>query len=93
VWRDGAGTDHELLETAGSWSLLLLGFFPSQMERRHNLEWYTNLGRSFYHRASVNCPDERRRFLLRRLSGNFAIWTSTCQRFRKNLLETPLLIH
>lgn len=95
VLEDGAGADPELLETVGSWSLLLLGLSPRhpRLSPRHNIQWYTQLGRSFYAKASRNCPDQQRRVLLKRISGNFTIWTFACQKFYKNLREAPLLIH
>ncbi|MEK7227568.1 MAG: hypothetical protein AAB641_01610 [Patescibacteria group bacterium] len=92
-WKDRVGTDPQLLETAGSSSLLLLGFWPKQMSQRHNLRWYTHLGRSFYARASRHCPERQKGELLKRLSSHFTIWTFSCQKFSKNLQEAPLLLH
>ena len=41
-------TDSEILEFGGSQVLLFAGFFRDQMRRRHNVEWYDQVGQSLY---------------------------------------------
>jgi hypothetical protein len=85
--------EQRLFETAGGQSLLLLGFFSHQMRRRHSLTWYTDLGINYYQRASVLCTDAHKSFLLRRISGNFRVWTHTCRKLDKELREKPFLLN
>ena len=87
-----AGVGHEMFETAGGQSLMLLGFFPNQMRRRHSLRWYTELGRTFYEKASAVCPNKKKSVLLKTISHNFPVWTTTCQRFHRHLIESRYLL-
>jgi hypothetical protein len=87
--------DPEMLEVAGSHTLLLVGFFRDQMQRRHNVGWYDELGQSFYDRASGGCQG-RKRAVLHGMAGHFPSWAQTCnatrRRFHDNyyLLKTDL---
>src|SRR5688572_10985332 len=45
-----------MVETAGAQCLLMAGFFETQMRRRHNIRWFSDLGAGFFRRAAA---DER----------------------------------
>lgn len=86
-------TDPELLEIAGAQSLLLAGFFRDQMQRRHNVEWYDQLGTMFYERATQHSTQTpNRRALFARLSITFPEWTAICQRLSRALGERRFLL-
>jgi hypothetical protein len=76
--------DPEMLEVAGSHTLLLVGFFRDQMQRRHNVRWYDELGQSFYDKASDGTRG-RKRTVLQRIAGHFAPWARTCNTMRRRL--------
>jgi len=81
-----------LLALAGAQSLFLLGVFPSQMARRHNLEWYIELGKSFYRKAGLYSTNSGERYLYGRLSNNFSVWTRAYQRLNRELYEERFLL-
>ena len=70
--------DSEILEIGGSQILLFAGFFRDQMRRRHNLDWYDEMGKSFYERASMHSKERKKRRLFENLSESFPIWTRGC---------------
>lgn len=82
------------LESAGSEVLFLSGFFGDQLMRRHQINWFKELGKEFYRRASVglensNLKHSRVLFLM---SKNFNPWTEMYGRVNKNLRDLPYLI-
>ena len=79
--------DPEILETAGSQTLLLVGFFRDQMKRKHNLGMYDNLGRSFFRRASNRFKEKRKVDLLRRVARHFPFWAMNCRNMSRNLRD------
>jgi len=84
----------EIMEIAGSHTLLLVGFFRDQMNRKHNLTWYEGLGRMFFKRASegVRMSELSKRNLLSRVAHNFPIWVTTCQNASKTMRENRYLL-
>lgn len=92
VWRESVLQDSELLELAGSQSLLLAGFFRDQMQRRHNVKWYDHLGSSFYESASRYSRDSKRQKLFNRLSTDFPYWTSVCRDLSREMRDNRYLI-
>lgn len=92
VLRKEALTDPELLEIAGAQSLFLAGFFRDQMRARHNVEWYDQLGTSFYERAEYHSDDRRRKDLFGRLAVSFPTWTAICNRMNRALHERRFLL-
>lgn len=93
VMQRDAITDPELLEIAGAQSLLLAGFFRDQMQRRHNVEWYDQLGTMFYERATQHTGQApARRALFGRLAVTFPQWTAICQRVSRTLGDRRFLL-
>ena len=84
--------DSEILEVAGSHTLLLAGFFRDHMERRHNLRFLDDLGCSFFLRASDRLREKKRADLLRRVARNFSLWTVSCCNLSRTLREERLLL-
>lgn len=92
VMRKDAMSDPELLEIAGAQSLLLAGFFRDQARARHNVEWYDQLGTSFYERATHYADDRDRSELFGRLAVTFPLWTGICNRVSRTLQERRFLL-
>jgi hypothetical protein len=86
--------DPEILEIAGSQTLLLVGFFRDQMNRRrHNLSWYDELGRSFYVRAaSTFSGSEKKSELLWRISEHFPDWARSCRNISRTIRDERYLL-
>ncbi len=90
--QNGKLRDPKLLEAAGAQSLFLIGFFASQMSRRHNLVWYEAMGRDFYKRAAEHSKRKAEQDLFGRFSTNFYIWTRSYQSLRRKIYEERLII-
>ncbi|HEY4085212.1 MAG TPA: hypothetical protein VGM43_04700 [Bryobacteraceae bacterium] len=84
--------DSEILEIGASQILLFAGFFRDQMARRHNVEWYDQLGRSMYERASHYTADMKKRALLDHMSASFPFWTIRCRDVSRQCRENHLLL-
>ncbi len=84
--------DPGILETAGSQTLLLAGFFRDQMKKVHNVRWYDELGKGFFSRASSSVGEKKKAILLRSVAENFPVWTSSCQKLSRNFRERPYLL-
>lgn len=84
--------DPEILEVAGSHSLLLLGFFRDQMKKRHNLRWYDSLGSSFFSRAGSRTKESGKAQLLQQVGSHFVFWTTTCRNMSRTLREERYLL-
>ena len=84
--------DPEILEIAGSQTLLLAGFFRDQMKRRHNVGLYDQFGSSFYLRASENTRQKEAKDLLRRVSSNFSDLALSCRNLNRTLWEQKHLL-
>jgi hypothetical protein len=85
-------TDSGMLEIGGSQILMFAGFFRDQMARRHNVEWYDQLGRSMYERASHYTSDLKRRALLDHMAESFPFWTIRCRDVSRLCRENHLLL-
>jgi hypothetical protein len=85
-------SDAELLEFGGSQVLLFAGFFRDQMQRRHNVRWYDQIGQSLYERAGQHAADVRRRELFDRLSDSFPVWTIVCRDLNRTLRESRFVL-
>jgi hypothetical protein len=57
--------DPGILEFGGSQVLLFAGFFRDQMQRRHNVRWYDQIGQSLYERAGLLSNDAKTPRILR----------------------------
>ena len=84
--------DGQLLETAGAQCLLLAGFFEDQARRRHNIQWYADLGASFFSRAAARERSPRKASLLDTLSRHFEPWRRRHARLGRELRDQPYLL-
>jgi hypothetical protein len=85
-------SDAEILEIGGSQILLFAGFFRDQMERRHNVRWYDQVGQSMYEKASQYSRDTKKRDLFDRLSGSFPVWTIVCRDMSRACRDNRFLL-
>jgi hypothetical protein len=85
-------TDSDILEFGGSQVLLFAGFFRDQMEGRHNVKWYDQVGQSLYERASQHAKQLKKRALFDRLAESFPAWTIACRNLSRTLRENRLLL-
>ena len=85
VVDDTLREDSALLETAATQCLLLSGFFESQMRRRHNIRWYTDLGSGFFRRAALLARERRRAELLDTIGRHFEPWRVRYARLSQEL--------
>jgi hypothetical protein len=92
LFETAARDDAELLEFGGSQVLLFAGFFRDQMQRRHNVKWYDQIGRSLYERASQHSGDSKRREFFDHLSESFSVWTMVCRDLHRSLRENRFLL-
>lgn len=86
------GIDAELLETAGTHCLLMVGFFEDQMRSRHNIRWYAQLGAGFFARAARRERSTKRALLLDAMSRQFEPWRARHARLGRELRDTPFLL-
>ena len=84
--------DSEVLEFGGSQVLLFAGFFRDQMRRRHNVQWYDQVGQSLYEKAGRHSNNLKKRALFDRLSESFPVWTIICRNLSRTLGENRLLL-
>jgi len=82
--------DPEVMEAAASQCLLLTGFFGSQMQRRHNINWYASLGASFYDQAAGASKDRSRAIVMHSMARRFSFWRERQAFLAKELHELPL---
>lgn len=85
-------SDSEILEIGGSQILLLAGFFRDQMARRHNVQWYDQIGQSMYEKASQYSRDVKKRELFDRMSGSFPAWTRLCSNMSRACRDNRLVL-
>lgn len=85
--------DPDLMEAAGSQCLMLTGFFETQLQRRHNVDWYASLGADFYDAAARLSRDAARVRLLAAMAAHFEFWRRQQRRLAADLRDEPLLIH
>jgi hypothetical protein len=79
--------DPEMLEMAGAQCLLLTGFFGDQLQARHNLVWYGELGAGFYGAAATLSRVPAHRRMMAHMSGEFDFWRSSHLRLSRELRE------
>jgi hypothetical protein len=91
VFNNSLRDDPLMIEIAGAQCLLLTGFFQDQMARRHNIKWYSELGRGFFKRASVSTSLDRR-WILSSLSVNFEAWRERHARLSRELRDQQYLL-
>jgi hypothetical protein len=84
--------DSEMLETAATQCLLLAGFFERQMQRRHNIRWYAELGAGFFIRAAEHSRERRRAELLDRVGRHFEPWRVRYARASRRLSTSSAYI-
>jgi hypothetical protein len=84
--------DPEIMEAAASQCLLLTGFFGSQLNQRHNVDWYAGLGAQFYGRAAAHGTNQSRVAMMRTMAGRFAFWRRQQARLARDLRDFPRLL-
>lgn len=84
--------DGLLLETAGAQCLLLAGFFQEQMQRRHSIRWYAELGAGFFSRAARQEPSPQKARLLDTMGRRFETWRQRQARLSRELRDQPYLL-
>lgn len=84
--------DSQMMETAGAQCLLLAGFFETQMQRRHNIRWYADMGAGFFARAALNEPSPHKARLLDTIGRRFETWRRCHARLSHELRDQPYLL-
>lgn len=84
--------DGEMMETAAAQCLLLAGFFEDQMRRRHQINWYADLGAGFFGRAAELQASMKKARLLHGLSRHFEPWRRRYARLSRELRDLPYLL-
>ena len=92
VFDDTQRHDALMMETAGGQCLVLAGFFEDQMQGRHNIRWYAQLGATFFSRAAAQEPSPHKARLLDRIARRFEIWRRRYARLGRDLRDQPLLL-
>ncbi len=84
--------DGQMMETAGAQCLLLAGFFEDQMQRRHSISWYSQLGASFFRRAAACERARRKADLLGAIARTFEAWRRRHARLSRELRAQRYLL-
>ena len=84
--------DPMMMETAGAQCLLLAGFFEDQMRRRHNIQWYGELGAGFFRRAAALEQALEKARLLDTIGRHFEPWRRRHARLSQELRDSRYLI-
>jgi len=92
VHNTALADDGAMMETAGAQCLLLAGFFEDQMRRRHNIQWYAELGAGFFHRAAAREESRKKAQLLTTLARHFESWRRRHARLSRELRDLPYLL-
>jgi hypothetical protein len=79
--------DPEIMEIAGAQCLLLTGFFQDQQKRRHQVNWYADLGMAFYAGAASAGRDPARSRLMETMARRFDFWRVHQYRLARELRE------
>ncbi len=77
--------DGLMMETAGAQCLLLGGFFARQMRRRHSIQWYADLGSSFFARAAAQEQASLKAKMLDAIARRFEAWRLRYERLSDEL--------
>jgi hypothetical protein len=84
--------DTELMEWAAAHCLLFTGFFGDQLQNRHNLEWYGQLGADFYDLAASATQEAARKRMMERMSAEFFDWRRRYLKLARELRDMPYLL-
>lgn len=84
--------DPDFLTAAGARTLFLAGYFRLSASRRHNPEWFSDMGKELYGRASLHAAGPRQYDLYTRMASNFPAWSLTCAEFQGYLHDNRYLI-
>lgn len=84
--------DSQMMETAGAQCLLLAGFFEDQSKARHNIQWYSQLGATFFRRAARTDGGTPRGQLLSSIAAGFEPWRQRHSRLSRELRAMPFLL-
>ena len=76
------------MESAGAHILVYAGFFQSQNRHRHNIEFYSTMGRECYLMAAVG----KRAKMMKRMAAEFAEYLYHLSEMHRNLRESRYLI-
>ncbi len=86
------GEDPEVMEVAGAECLFLVGFFEDQMRRRHSIPWYSELGATFFFKASLNKKSRKRALFFEALARDFEDWRRLYARLSRELRDQRYLL-
>ena len=92
VTDTGMPRDSVTMEMAGTQCLLLAGFFEDQMRRRHNIQWYSDLGSGFFSQAASFERSVRKAQLLDAIARHFEAWRQRHARLSRTLRDQPYLL-
>jgi hypothetical protein len=84
--------DPVMMDAAGAQCLLLAGFFQDQMQRRHNIRWYADLGAGFFSRAATLERSPHKTRLLAAIAAGFEPWRQRHARLSRDLRDQPYLL-
>jgi hypothetical protein len=76
------------MESAGAHILLYAGFFQSQNRHRHNIEFFSAMGRDCYRMAAVG----KREKMMKRMAAEFSEYLFHLASVHQNLRESRYLI-
>jgi hypothetical protein len=79
--------DPEVMEIAGAQCLLLTGFFQDQQRRRHQVDWYADLGMAFYASAASISRERSRARLMETMARRFDFWRGQQHRLARELRD------
>jgi hypothetical protein len=79
--------DPEMLEMAAGQCLLLTGFFGDQLQRRHNIAWYSQLGAGFYAAAAAQSRAAEHQRMMSHMAGRFEYWRGSHLKLSRELRE------
>ena len=77
--------DPEVMEAAAAQCLLLTGSFQDQHKRRHQVDWYAELGMAFFASAASAGRDPARSKLMDTMSRRFPFWRVHQHRLAREL--------
>ncbi len=92
VLRQSALNNLSVLEYAATQGVIYNGFFRSQMMRRHDVEWFDELIRSFFWQARSLTLSSRKRSLYDRMSQNSRFWNVHVDLLHQKFADNPYLL-
>ena len=90
VMDRSATRDPEIMEIAGAQCLLLTGFFRDQQKHRHQVDWYADLGMSFFAGAASAGRDPARAKLMDTMAHRFEFWRTHQYRLARELRDEAM---